>query len=373
MPIAEIITIGTELLLGEIFDTNSRFLAREFRQNGIDLFRLQTVGDNPSRIAAIIQEALRRADIVITTGGLGPTVDDPTRLAVAEAINTQLVFHPELLKAIEERMAKLGRKLSENQKKQAYIPETAQAIHNSVGTAPAFFVEKNGKIVISLPGVPSEMEFLWNFSVLPLLKQKFKLSDSIIIRKLKTYGIGEGAIDELIGDLEESINPTVGLSAHFGFVDIRISAKSGTKDGGLKMIREMEKRIRDVLPDVIFGVDEDSIEMSILKMAGSLTPSVLIMVDLESSSHQIFNTLGNAIEVKVSQTGPEINHNKILKPIISINQDRAAGTISLSTIGGERNLSHTRTFAGNPDHYQRWSQNILLGELYLAFKNLSAD
>ncbi|HWS24693.1 MAG TPA: molybdopterin-binding protein [Anaerolineales bacterium] len=370
MPIAEIVTIGTELLLGEIFDTNSRFLAREFRLNGIDLFRLQTIGDNPSRIAAIIQEALQRADIVITTGGLGPTVDDPTRVAVAEAFNTQLVFHPELLEDIEVRMNKLGRKLSQNQKKQAYIPENAHAIHNSVGTAPAFYVENNGKIVISLPGVPSEMEYLWNFSVLPLLKQKFNLSDAIVVRKLKTYGIGEGSIDELIGDLEESLNPTVGLSAHFGFVDIRISAKSGSKESALEMIAEMETRIRKVLPDVIFGVDEDSIEMSIQKIAGRFSIPPAIIIDPETATCPIFKTLGSSTEIKVSQTGTEFERDQYHQPVIQLYQDKAAGTISLFCSGGKRVLQHTRTFAGNPDHYQRWSQNILLGELYMAFKNL---
>ena len=370
MPIAEIVTIGTELLLGEIFDTNSRFLAREFRHNGIDLYRLQTIGDNASRISALIQEALQRADIVITTGGLGPTVDDPTRLAVAEAFNTQLVFHPELLVDIEERMKKLGRKLSQNQKKQAYIPEPAQAIHNSVGTAPAFYVENNGKIVICLPGVPSEMEYLWNFSVLPLLKQKFELSESIIVRKLKTYGIGEGVIDDLIGDLEESLNPTVGLSAHFGFVDIRISAKSGSKETALEMIAEMETRIRKVLPDVIFGVDEDSIEMSIQNMAGSLPVPVKIIVDPDTFTHPIFKNFGSSIEVEVSKIGAEFERDKYHQPVIQIVQDKTVGTISLFNSGGKRVLQHTRTFAGNPGHYEHWNKNILLGELYLAFKNL---
>ena len=141
MTTAEIITIGTELLLGETTDTNTRFIARLLRSLGVDLYRTQTIGDNVGRIAETVRLALTRADIVITTGGLGPTVDDPTRQAIAEACDAPLEFHPELWEQITARIARYGRIPTENQKRQAYIPKGAIVIENPVGTAPAFIVE----------------------------------------------------------------------------------------------------------------------------------------------------------------------------------------------------------------------------------------
>lgn len=366
MPIAEIITIGTEILLGEIFDTNSRFLAREFRQNGIDLFRLHTIGDNPDRIAEMIIESLQRADIVITTGGLGPTVDDPTRQAVSQAFNCSLVFQPDLLLAIEKRMLKLGRNLSQNQEKQAYIPEIGEAIPNPVGTAPAFFIERNHKIVISLPGVPSEMEYLWKTAVLPLLNAKFDLSEKIQVRKLKTYGIGEGKIDELIGELERSVNPTVGLSAHFGFVDIRITAKSSSDLDTTSMLDGMEFKVRELLPDVIFGLNEDTIESGIQTLIAQNTQPITVWIDPESASQLRFTDPKGLVKFIINEGFPEFSSELT----ICIKQNKTDRSISIFALNSLRSINHTRAFAGNPEHYLLWSKNILLGELWLGLKSI---
>src|SRR5512133_2805341 len=154
MPSAEIITIGTEILLGEIVDTNARYIARQLRDAGIDLYRKTTVGDNAQRIAQALQQALERCDIVLTTGGLGPTVDDPTREAVALAVGVETEYTPDLWNQIEARFRRYGRLPTENNKPQAYIPKGAIVIENPVGTAPAFIIEIEGKSIISLPGVP---------------------------------------------------------------------------------------------------------------------------------------------------------------------------------------------------------------------------
>jgi len=151
---AEILTIGTEILLGEIVDTNSRHIARALRDAGIDLFWTSTVGDNPERIAEAIRAGLDRSEIIITTGGLGPTVDDPTREAVAMAFGVKTVFKEELWQQVIDRFTRFGRTPTENNKRQAYIPEGASAIENPVGTAPAFMMETDTQVVISLPGVP---------------------------------------------------------------------------------------------------------------------------------------------------------------------------------------------------------------------------
>lgn len=260
MPSAEIITIGTEILLGEIVDTNSRHIACLLRDAGIDLYRTTTVGDNAGRIAALLREALARCDIIITTGGLGPTVDDPTREAVAQAFGVELVYRPELWEQIQARFARYGRPPTENNRKQAYIPQGAIAVENPVGTAPSFIVEDGAKSVIALPGVPSEMEFLMEHAVLPYLRQRYGLHEVIKTRVLHTAGVGESQIDDLIGDLERLSNPTVGLAAHSGQVDVRIAAKAGSEEEADRMIHQVEEDLRRRLKNWIYGVDGETLE-----------------------------------------------------------------------------------------------------------------
>lgn len=264
MPSAEIITIGTEILLGEIVDTNSAYLARHLRDLNVDVFRTSTIGDNAQRIADIIRETLERTEIIITTGGLGPTVDDPTREAVALAFGVETEFRPELWEQIVERMSRYGRTPTENQKRQAYIPKGAIPVKNAVGTAPAFIVEHDRKCVISLPGVPREMEYLAENDVFPYLKKRYNLSGLIKARVLHTAGMGEGAIDEKIGALELLANPTVGLAAHYGVVDIRITAKAESDEKADELIAGVEKTIRETLGRVVYGADEETLEEVVL-------------------------------------------------------------------------------------------------------------
>ncbi len=261
MAIAEIITIGTELLLGEIQDTNSKYIARVLRDIGVDIYRLTTIGDNQHRITATIQEALTRADIIITTGGLGPTVDDPTRQAVADAVGVGIEYHPELWEVIKKRFERYSRTPTENNKRQAYIPIGAQVIENKVGTAPAFALDVNGKCIISLPGVPREMEFLMENFVLAYLKHQFSLEDTIIKAKvIHTASLGESSIDEIIGDLEKLTNPTVGLLAHPGQTDIRITAKAPSVKDADAMIAPISEVLFEKLGNNIFGTDDQTLE-----------------------------------------------------------------------------------------------------------------
>jgi competence/damage-inducible protein CinA-like protein len=271
MPTAEIVTIGTELLLGETADTNTRFIARTLRGLGIDLYRTQTIGDNPGRIAEVVREAACRAQLVITTGGLGPTVDDPTRQAIAAAAGRPLEFHPELWDQIKARIARYGRQASENQKRQAYLPKDALPIENSVGTAPAFMVETDASLVVCLPGVPREMETLLTEAVVPELQRRFDLHEVIQVRTLHTAGVGEGSLDEKIGDLETLANPTVGLSAHSGVVSIRMAAKAGDGQQAGRMLAELESELRSRLGADIFGADDDTLEGAALAAASAQT------------------------------------------------------------------------------------------------------
>lgn len=282
MAVAEIVTIGTELLLGEIQDTNSRFIARALRDIGVDLYRLTTVGDNAKRITATIQEALMRADIVITTGGLGPTVDDPTRQAVADTFNVRLVYKEELWEQILQRFTNYGRIPTENNKRQAYLPENAMPILNEVGTAPAFAMESGTKTVISLPGVPREMEHIMKTFVVDYLKRRYNLEDEIILPwVIHTISLGESSIDEIIGEMEILTNPSVGLLAHPGQTDIRVTAKARSTEKARQMMEPVLQEIREKLSENIFGENEDTIQSVV---AADLIAQHLTLYVLESGT-----------------------------------------------------------------------------------------
>jgi len=260
MPSAEIIIIGTEILLGEIVDTNAQYLARCLRDAGVDLYRKTTVGDNPRRIAQAIQQAMMRCDIILTTGGLGPTVDDPTREAVALAVGVETEFRPELWEQIQQRFQRFNRQPTENNRRQAYIPHGARAIENPVGTAPAFMVEIDNHSIIALPGVPREMEYLLINAVLPYLRQRYNLTGMIKTRIVHTAGAGESQIDDLISDLETLINPTVGLAAHSGQVDVRITAKADSEGEAEALIIPVEAAVRQRLGGWVYGADQETLE-----------------------------------------------------------------------------------------------------------------
>ncbi|MFN3308078.1 MAG: competence/damage-inducible protein A [Anaerolineales bacterium] len=265
MTSAEILTIGTEILLGEITDTNASYLARHLRAIGLDVYRKTTVGDNPQRIAAFLREAFSRCQVVLSTGGLGPTIDDPTREAVALAFEVDLEYHPALWEQIQERFRRFGRIPTENNRRQAFLPRGAIPIENPVGTAPAFIVDREDKIVICLPGVPREMEFLMQSSVLPYLRKRLNLQEFIKTRVLHTIGVGESLIDSKIADLETSSNPTVGLAAHAGQVDIRIAVKASNQTEADQQIWQMEQEIRKRMGNWIYGADDESIETIALR------------------------------------------------------------------------------------------------------------
>lgn len=257
---AEVISIGTEILLGELTDTNSVYIAHVLRDLGINLYFMTSVGDNEQRIADAIQLALSRAQVVITCGGLGPTVDDKTRQAVAKATNRGLTFHQNLLDAISQRFADFGVTMTENNRQQAFLPDGAIVIENAVGTAPCFIVEVGQGAVISLPGVPREMRYLMNEQVVPYLRGRYELG-IIKARLLKAAGIGESALDDMIGrDLLEASNPTIGLAAHHGEIDIRITAKAESDARVDELIAEAEAKLRDRVGRFIYGTDGDTLQ-----------------------------------------------------------------------------------------------------------------
>ncbi len=273
---AEIVAIGTEILLGEIIDTNSVFIAKLLKSIGINLYYMTSVGDNEQRIADAIRIAMGRSQVVITCGGLGPTIDDMTRQSVARATERELVFHQDLLDAIAERFSGFRAQMTENNKRQAFLPDGSTVIENPVGTAPSFIVEHHGHIVISLPGVPREMKYLMNERVIPFLKDRYELGSGLIKAKiLRTAGIGESSLDNEIGvELLELANPTVGLAAHAGQVDVRITAKAADEATADAMIATLEEQIRSRVGKYIFGVDDQEIETVLVKLLQSRSAKV---------------------------------------------------------------------------------------------------
>jgi nicotinamide-nucleotide amidase len=263
---AEIISIGTELLLGDIVDTNAAWLAQQLAAAGVDVYFRTTVGDNVSRIAEVIRLALGRADVVITTGGLGPTVDDMTREGVAAATGRDLVLNEDLLVQIQERFKRWTMRMSENNVRQAYIPRGATPVENPVGTAPVFIVEQDGHYVISLPGVPREMKHLVETRVLPFLRERTGGEEIILSKVLRTCAIGESVLDHKIAELEQSANPTVGLSAHPGQTDVRITAKAKTRSEAETLIRDMEARLRERIDEWIYGVSGEKLEEVVARL-----------------------------------------------------------------------------------------------------------
>jgi competence/damage-inducible protein CinA-like protein len=391
MPSAEIITIGTELLLGEIIDTNTRFLAYALRSLGIDLFRTTTIGDNTVRIAQAIREAMERADIIITTGGLGPTVDDPTREAVARATSVETEFREELWEQVKVVVARYGRAPGENQKRQAVVPHGALAIPNPIGTAPCFIMEYPARqepsgnpglppgVIISLPGVPQEMEYIFNHSIIPFLQNHFALREIIKVRILHTSGLGEGMIDEKIGEYEKLINPTVGLAAHSGVVDIRITAKAVNESEADVIIGEVEKTIRGLLGKAIFGVDMENLEQVALGAAadqgwrvaviesgldGQLVRMLSAVQPANLSSVESMVLLPGKLPERLKNIQQETGVNAILG--VGLFRTDLEQAIEICLITPEAEFSRRLTYGGPPNSAPRWAANMALNRLRLA-------
>src|SRR4030042_6568295 len=276
---AEIIAIGSELLLGQIIDKNPAHIAKCLAANGIELVKTTTVGDELHRMEEAIREATNRSQIVITTGGLGPTEDDLTREAIAQITQHPLVFQPHLMEQIEALFKRRGFRMAENNRKQAYIPEGAIPIENPKGTAPGFIVEGSYWMTISVPGVPSEMEYLMEHAVIPYLRKRLNLQHQVIQYKvLRACGLGESAIGLQIKDLmRESQNPSVGTLASVGDIKIRITAKADNHEEASMWIQKMEKEIRNRLGILIYGVDNETLHGNIAKELERLNLTISVV------------------------------------------------------------------------------------------------
>ncbi len=256
---AEIIAVGTEILLGDIINSNAQYLAQELAALGIDMYYQQVVGDNESRILHAFEEAYSRSDIIITTGGLGPTADDLTKEVAAKYFNKELLQHEESIEKIKNYFKSRERKMTENNLKQGLIPEGAIVINNNNGTAPGVIIEENNKIMIILPGPPKEMKPMFEETVKQYLQKR---SDSILVsRVVKILGIGESAVaDELKDIMDAQTNPTIAPYAKEVGVMLRITAKAKTQEEALNLIKPVEEEIKKRLGENIYATEDINLE-----------------------------------------------------------------------------------------------------------------
>ncbi len=378
IPVAEILAIGTEILLGEIQDTNTQTIARALRGIGLDLHRTGTVGDNAERISQTVSEVLDRAQVVITTGGLGPTVDDATREGIASAVGAELEFRPELWEQIQERFAQFGLEPPDNNRRQAYLPAGATAIENPVGTAPAFIVESDDRAVISLPGVPAELEHLLQTEVIPYLRRRFELSGVIKSRVLRTAGVGESWLDERIGDLERLTNPTVGLAAHPGRVDIRITAKAGSEIEADEMLWGIEATLRQRLKERIYGADDETLEDVVLQaLEGAGWRMALVEVGTDGAlaaalaARSSSGLSGNLILPEDTSEDTALDavselqskHESEIAYLVMMKRHEQRAEIHFSLRTPEDSKDWDRSYGGAPTNAPRWVVSLALDHL----------
>jgi len=256
---AEIISIGTELLLGETTDTNASYLASQLQLLGIDLYWVTQVGDNKPRMIEVLRRAWSRSDFIITTGGLGPTEDDLTREAIADLLGEEMKVDPELEQLLRDMFNRMGVEMPERNIKQANLIPPAHAIPNPRGSAPGWWVEREEKIILAMPGPPGEMQHMWENEVIPRLRSRLS-GEVIASRTLKTWGLSEAMVDEMVSPLLSSTNPSIGIYARPDGIQLRLTAKAASGEQVETMLNAIEAEVRKVLGQNVWGVDEDTME-----------------------------------------------------------------------------------------------------------------
>lgn len=255
---AEILSCGTELLLGHITDTNATYLAQNLPMLGIDLYYVSTVGDNQERIVETLRHAWERSDLIIMTGGVGPTEDDLARESISALLGEEMRVDPQLEDELRGKFAHMSMTMPERNVKQATLIPSAQALPNPVGTAPGWWVEKDNRIIVAMPGVPREMYRMWENEVQPRLTERVG-GKVLFTRILRVTAMGESTVEERLGSLIRNTNPTLATYAKSDAVDVRISAKMATREEAEQQVVDMEVKVRAILGNHVFGIDNDTL------------------------------------------------------------------------------------------------------------------
>ncbi|WNZ44561.1 competence/damage-inducible protein A [Leptolyngbya boryana CZ1] len=257
---AEIISVGTEILLGDILNSNAQFLAQQFAELGIPHYFQTVVGDNPERLKQAIAIASDRANLIVFTGGLGPTPDDLTTETIADFFQTPLVEKPEIIEDIQQKFAQRGRMMTDNNRKQALIPEGADILYNAIGSAPGMIWQPRANLtILTFPGVPTEMKYMWREVAVPYLKSQGWGKDIIVSRMLRFWGISESALAEKVAPFFDLQNPTVAPYANYGEVKLRISAKAASAEAAQALITPIEQQLSEIAGIDQYGADQDTL------------------------------------------------------------------------------------------------------------------
>jgi nicotinamide-nucleotide amidase len=272
---AEIISCGTELLLGQITDTNATYLAQNLSGLGIDLYFVSQVGDNLERIVETLRRAWERSELIIMTGGLGPTEDDLTREAISTLLGERMQVDPTLEAELRAWFAARGVQMPERNVKQATLIPSARPLPNPLGTAPGWWVEKEGRIIVAMPGVPREMYRMWEAEVIPRLSPY--TGGLIFTRILRVTGLGESTVEQRLEAFIHASNPTVATYAKSDAVDVRVTAKAASREEAERLVRESEARIREVLGNYIFGVDKETLPSVVGTMLAQRGQTLAVM------------------------------------------------------------------------------------------------
>ncbi len=369
---AEILSIGTELLLGEIVDTNTPFLANQLSLLGIDLFFTSAVGDNPGRLSGALRQAWERSDVIITTGGLGPTQDDITRETIAGLFKEEPAVDPALKQSIVDYFAQRGIEMPASNIKQAVLVPSAAAIPNSRGTAPGWWVERDGRIIVAMPGPPGEMQFMWQNQVFPRMQRK--TGAIILSRMLKTFSLTEAKVDELVTPLMSSPNPTLATYAKLDGIYLRIAAKAARRPEAEELISRHEADIKKILGDAIWGADDETQESVVGQL---LTTRGLTLAVAESfTSGYLAHTLASAPGSRSYFKGGIVAATDEVKVVLGIDAGLVAGEPSAELAVAMASLARQKLGASIGIGIEGYSEPVggtLPGTVFIAIDRESID
>jgi nicotinamide-nucleotide amidase len=370
---AEIISTGTELLLGQIADTNTSYLAGQLASLGIDLYFTSSVGDNYERLSGVLRLAWQRSELILTTGGLGPTQGDITRETISGLLGETMKVDPTLRETLAKFFAERGLEMSSNNLKQATLIPSAAPIPNARGTAPGWWVEKDGRIIIAMPGPPAEMQFMWQNEVLPKLQRR--AGAIILSRTLKTFGLAESKVDELLANLLKSSNPTLATYARQDGIHLRITAKAERIEEAQAMILIHEAAVKAVVGDFIWGVNDETLENAVGQML--IDRGLSLAVAESFSGGSLIHTLARIPENQRFFKGGLLTTSDEAKTALGLEPGLARGnTKAAETAAAMASLVRRKMKAGigiGIEGYAETVDNMMMARVFIAIAGLAAE
>ncbi|PLS78416.1 MAG: competence/damage-inducible protein A [Chloroflexi bacterium] len=357
---AEIVAIGTELLLGVTVDTNSAYLAQQLATVGVAVRRVTLVRDDLHEIVGVLRQAMDRSELVVCSGGLGPTGDDLTREAIAEATGRPLVFHQMLLDDIAARFAAFQRTMSESNRRQAYVPQDAFIIRNPRGTAPAFVAERAGRYVAALPGVPQELHYLTEHALLPYLREQHNLAEVLVVREVRVSGLTEAEAGERIADIMLGDNPVVGITAKRGQHTIRIAAQGPSKAAAEALITPLVATINERFVGFLMG--EETLEQRVGRLLAERGIKLeLVETEIAAPVYRaLTQTTAGAqalaqVTIRPSQTNPESASREYAQALATAgNREPATARLAVVAEAGGEPIRNVHVALAAPNETPRY-------------------